>query len=233
MHNIKTRIIVLKNNKLSETNARDCIEQAAKFGISAEVFDAINGFDAARHLELLNIRPLGKFKKGRVGIVGCLLSHYYLWLDCIKDNVPYLILEHDGYFVKPLPENILDSFDDIIKLDAGNPYSGSYDQWLTEHENDNPSTWTINDCEGGGGTRETRAGWSTRGTWAYIIKPHAAEKIVAWIKQNGFLPSDHLLGTKVITITHHKPTIVRIHPYYAVDGNIKKMSTTMNLEQIL
>jgi GR25 family glycosyltransferase involved in LPS biosynthesis len=233
MHNIKTRIIVLKNNKLSETNARDCIEQAAKFGISAEVFDAINGFDAARHLELLNIRPLGKFKKGRVGIVGCLLSHYYLWLDCIKDNVPYLILEHDGYFVKPLPENILDSFDDIIKLDAGNPYSGSYDQWLTEHENDNPSTWTINDCEGGGGTRETRARWSTRGTWAYIIKPHAAEKIVAWVKQNGFLPSDHLLGTKVITITHHKPTIVRIHPYYAVDGNIKKMSTTMNLEQIL
>jgi GR25 family glycosyltransferase involved in LPS biosynthesis len=233
MHNIKTRIIVLKNNKLSETNARDCIEQAAKFGISAEVFDAINGFDADRHLELLNIRPLGKFKKGRVGIVGCLLSHYYLWLDCIKDNVPYLILEHDGYFVKPLPENILDSFDDIIKLDAGNPYSGSYDQWLTEHENDNPSTWTINDCEGGGGTRETRAGWSTRGTWAYIIKPHAAEKIVAWVKQNGFLPSDHLLGTKVITITHHKPTIVRIHPYYAVDGNIKKMSTTMNLEQIL
>ena len=233
MHNIKTRIIVLKNNKLSETNARDCIEQAAKFGISAEVFDAINGFDAARHLELLNIRPLGKFKKGRVGIVGCLLSHYYLWLDCIKDNVPYLILEHDGYFVKPLPENILDSFDDIIKLDAGNPYSGSYDQWLTEHENDNPSILTINDCDGGGGTRETRAGWSTRGTWAYIIKPHAAEKIVAWVKQNGFLPSDHLLGTKVITITHHKPTIVRIHPYYAVDGNIKKMSTTMNLEQIL
>jgi len=230
---MQTRIIVLKNNKLSQTVARDCIEQAAKFGISAEVFDAINGFDAAGHLEALNIKPFGKFKKGRVGIVGCLLSHYYLWLDCIKDNVPYLILEHDGYFVKPLPENILDLFDDLIKLDSGNPYSDSYESWLTTHHNDAVSTWTIADHEGGGGNHETGAGWNTRGAYAYIIKPHAAEKIVAWVKQNGFLPTDHLLGTKVITITHYMPTIARLHPYYAIDGNIKKMSTTMNLEQIL
>lgn len=230
---MQTKIIVLQNNELSQTVARDCIEQAAKFGISAEVFDAINGFDAAKHLESLDIKPLGKFKKGRVGIVGCLLSHYYLWLDCIKDNVPYLILEHDGYFVKPLPENILDLFEDIIKLDSGNPYKKSYSHWLAEHENDNPSTWAIDDHEGGGGNHETVAGWNTTGAYAYIIKPHAAEKIVAWVKEHGFLPTDHLLGTKVITITHYKPTIARLHPYYAIDGNIKKMSTTMNLEKML
>ena len=114
---MRTKIIILKNNELSEQVAKDCIEQAKKFGITVEVFDAINGFDAAGHLELLNIKPLGKFKKGRVGIVGCFLSHYYLWLDCIKDNVPYLVLEHDGYFVKPLPNNILDLFDDVIKFE--------------------------------------------------------------------------------------------------------------------
>jgi len=230
---MKTKIITLKNNALSERVSKDCIEQATKFGMSVEVFDAVNGFDAAGHLELLDIKPLGKFKKGRVGVVGCLLSHYYLWLDCIKDNVPYVILEHDGYFVRPLPENILDLFDDIIKLDAGNPYKDSYEQWLVEHENDSPSTWTINDYEGGGGNHETGAGWNTIGAYAYIIKPHAAEKIVAWVKQNGFLPTDHLLGTKIINITHYKPTIARLHPYYAIDGNIKKMSTTMNLEKML
>jgi len=230
---MKTKIITLKNNARSERVSKDCIEQATKFGMSVEVFDAVNGFDAAGHLELLDIKPLGKFKKGRVGVVGCLLSHYYLWLDCIKDNVPYVILEHDGYFVRPLPENILDLFDDIIKLDAGNPYKDSYEQWLVEHENDSPSTWTINDYEGGGGNHETGAGWNTIGAYAYIIKPHAAEKIVAWVKQNGFLPTDHLLGTKIINITHYKPTIARLHPYYAIDGNIKKMSTTMNLEKML
>jgi len=60
---MRTKIIVLQNNQLSQTVAQDCIEQAAKFGITAEVFDAINGFDAASHLELLNIKPLGKFKR--------------------------------------------------------------------------------------------------------------------------------------------------------------------------
>ena len=228
---MRTKIIVLQNNDLSQTVAQDCIEQARKFGIHAEVFDAINGFDAAAHLELLNINPLGKFKKGRVGIVGCLLSHYYLWLDCIKDNVPYLVLEHDGYFIKPLPDNILDLFDDVIKLDSGNPYSDSYEHWLTTHENDTSSTYIIEDREGGGGNRETAAGWNSMGAYAYIIKPHAAEKLVGWVKANGFLPTDWLIGTKIVNITHYRPTIARLHPLYSIDGNIKKLSTTMNLEK--
>ncbi len=228
---MRTKIIVLQNNDLSQTVAQDCIEQARKFGIHAEIFDAINGLDAVGHLESLGIKPLGKFKKGRVGIVGCLLSHYYLWLDCIKDNVPYLVLEHDGYFIKPLPDNILDLFDDVIKLDSGNPYSNSYESWLATHSNDASSIWTIEDREGGGGNRETAAGWNTMGAYAYIIKPHAAEKLVGWVKTNGFLPTDWLIGTKIVSVAHHLPTIARLHPLYAIDGNIKTLSTTMNLEK--
>jgi len=227
---MKTKIIRLKNNELSEQVAKDCIEQAAKFGISVEVFDAINGLDQAEHLEKLNVKPLGKFKKGRPGIVGCFLSHYYLWLDCVKDNEPYLILEHDGYFIKPLPENILDLFDDIIKLDSGNPYKLSYNSWISEHENDASSIWVIEDREGGGGNHETGAGWNTIGAYAYIIKPTAAAKIISWVKEHGFLPVDHLIGTRVVTISHYLPTIARLHPFYSVDGNIKAKSLTMNLE---
>jgi glycosyl transferase family 25 len=227
---MKTKIIRLKNNELSEQVAKDCIEQAVKFGISVEVFDAINGLDQAEHLEKLNVKPLGKFKKGRPGVVGCFLSHYYLWLDCVKDNEPYLILEHDGYFIKPLPENILDSFDDIIKLDSGNPYKSSYEQWLKDHEADASSTWVIEDREGGGGNHETGAGWNTIGAYAYIIKPTAAAKIISWVKEHGFLPVDHLIGTRVVTISHYLPTIARLHPFYSVDGNIKAKSLTMNLE---
>ena len=230
MLNIKAKIITLKDNELSERVAKDCIAQAAKFGVSVEIFDAINGFDANFHLDSLNIKPLTKFKKGRVGIVGCFLSHYYLWLDCIKDNTPYIILEHDGYFIKPLPENILDSFDDIIKLDSGNPYKNSYNSWISEHENDTPLIWTIKNHEGGGGLGQTDAGWHTMGAYAYIIKPHAAEKLVTWVKVNGFLPTDWLIGADVVNITHYSPTIARLHPLYAVDGNVKKLSLTMHLE---
>lgn len=227
---MKTKLIRLKNNELSERIAKDCIEQAAKFGISVEVFDAINGLDQVEHLEKLNVRPLGKFKKGRPGVVGCFLSHYYLWLDCVKNNEPYLILEHDGYFIKPLPENILDLFDDIIKLDTGNPYKSSYEQWLKDHDTDTPIVWVAEDREGGGGNHETAAGWNTRGAYAYIIKPAAAEKLISWVKEHGFLPVDHLIGTRIVTISHYEPTIARLHPFYSIDGNVKSMSLTMNLE---
>jgi hypothetical protein len=60
---MKAKIIILKNNALSERVAKDCIEQAARFGISVEIFNAINGLEYQQHLEKLNIRPLKKFKK--------------------------------------------------------------------------------------------------------------------------------------------------------------------------
>jgi len=228
---MRTKIIVLQNHQLSQTVAQDCIEQAAKFGISVEVFDAINGFDADGHLDLLGLRPLGKFKKGRVGIIGCFLSHYYLWLDCVKHNIPYLVLEHDGYFIKPLPDNILDLFDDVIKLDSGNPYSDSYEHWLDTHSTDASSIWTIQNGEHGGGNHETAAGWNTFGAYAYIIKPHAAARLIDWVKANGFLPTDWLLGTNIMSVSHCRPTIARLHPLYTKDDNIKKLSTTINLEK--
>jgi hypothetical protein len=42
---IKFKIIRLKNNSISEKYAAECIIQAAKFGITVEYFDAINGLN--------------------------------------------------------------------------------------------------------------------------------------------------------------------------------------------
>jgi glycosyl transferase family 25 len=114
---MKTYIIRLKDNVISEKYAAECVNQAATFGIEINYFDAINGLEYPSHLEKLKIFPKYKFKKGRAGVFGCFLSHYYLWKKCVEDNVPYLILEHDGYFVEPLPDDILDRFADVLKLE--------------------------------------------------------------------------------------------------------------------
>ena len=82
------------------------------------------------HLKRLKITPKYKFKKGRAGVFGCFLSHYYLWKQCVEDNVPYLILEHDGYFLRPLPKDILEKFEDVLKLDGLDPYSKQYDSFF-------------------------------------------------------------------------------------------------------
>jgi glycosyl transferase family 25 len=223
---MKAKIITLKNNELSERVAKDCIEQAAKFGISVEIFDAINGLDYEQHLEKLNVRPLKKFKKGKPGVYGCFLSHYYLWKECAESNEPYLVLEHDGFLIKPLPDNILDQFEDVLKLESENPYSPEYENRL-ELIKDHDLTYNIvepyRDMNNG-------AGWYSVGAYAYIIKPHAAKKLITWIDENGFLPADQQLGSYAVILHECKPSLARLHHFYIKDGNIKAMSTTMKTE---
>jgi glycosyl transferase family 25 len=223
---MKAKIITLKNNELSERVAKDCIEQAAKFGISVEIFNAINGLDYEQHLEKLNVRPLKKFKKGKPGVYGCFLSHYYLWKECAESNEPYLVLEHDGFLIKPLPDNILDQFEDVLKLESENPYSPEYENRL-ELIKDNDLTYNIvepyRDMNNG-------AGWYSVGAYAYIIKPQAAKKLITWIDENGFLPADQQLGSYAVTLHECKPSLARLHHFYIKDGNIKAMSTTMKTE---
>jgi glycosyl transferase family 25 len=223
---MKAKIITLKNNELSERVAKDCIEQAAKFRISVEIFDAINGLDYEQHLEKLNVHPLKKFKKGKPGVYGCFLSHYYLWKECAESNEPYLVLEHDGFLIKPLPDNILDQFEDVLKLESENPYSPEYENRL-ELIKDHDLTYNIvepyRDMNNG-------AGWYSVGAYAYIIKPHAAKKLITWIDENGFLPADQQLGSYAVTLHECKPSLARLHHFYIKDGNIKAMSTTMKTE---
>jgi glycosyl transferase family 25 len=223
---MKAKIITLKNNELSERVAKDCIEQAEKFGISVEIFNAINGLDYEQHLEKLNVRPLKKFKKGKPGVYGCFLSHYYLWKECAESNEPYLVLEHDGVLIKPLTDNILDQFEDVLKLEAENPYRHEYENRL-ELIKDHDLTYNIvepyRDMNNG-------AGWYSVGAYAYIIKPHAAKKLITWIDENGFLPADQQLGSYAVTLHECKPSLARLHHFYIKDGNIKAMSTTMKTE---
>lgn len=223
---MKAKIITLKNNELSERVAKDCIEQAAKFGISVEIFDAINGLEYQQHLEKLNVRPLKKFKKGKPGVYGCFLSHYYLWKECAEFNEPYLILEHDGFLIKPLPKDILDHFDDVLKLESENPYSPEYENRLELIKDDKLYYKIVEPYR----DMNNGAGWYSVGAYAYIIKPHAARKLIDWIDINGFLPADQQLGSYSIVLHECKPSLARLHHFYIKDGNIKAMSTTMKTE---
>ena len=229
---MKTLIIRLKGIELSERLADECIEQAKKFNIYPEKFDGINGLEYSKHLEKLQIRPLKKFKKGRPGVIGCLLSHYYIWLQCMQDTESYLVLEHDGYMIRSLPGNIEEQFSDILKLDFVNPYSRLYEESLKNHAGNSIQIKTV---EPGVGTcneiMNNGAGWYSTGSYAYIIKPHAAGKMIDWIKSHGFLPSDQQLASDAADIKICDPSIVRLHPFFTNnDRLIKAMSMTMNTE---
>jgi GR25 family glycosyltransferase involved in LPS biosynthesis len=231
---MKSYIIRLKNNAISEKYADLCVAQARKFDIDVEYFDGINGLEYPQHLARLGISPRYKFKKGRAGVFGCFLSHYYLWLQCAAGDQPFLILEHDGFVIRPLPSNILDTFTHVLKLDNLDPYSKHYDTAVTAHldrpivvsKYHNSQAKTLND--GSDFVEKIGTGNYVRGAYSYIIKPHAAQKLVDWIKHNGFVPADQQIGDAVVDIQVTFPTIVRLHPDY--HNRIKEISLTGNPE---
>ena len=67
-----------------------------------------------------------------------------------------------------------------------------------------------------------------RGAYGYIIKPHAAARLLHWIKNNGFVPADNQLGDAIVDIQVTVPTFVRLHPDYY--NRISELSLTGNPE---
>ena len=224
---MKYFIIRLTNNPISEKYAAECVNQAKQFNIDIEYFDAVNGLEYQQHLDRLKISPKYKFKKGRAGVYGCFLSHYYLWKKCSVDNVPYVILEHDGYIIKPFPADVLNHFKDVLKLDGLDPYSKHYETALAAETNlnllykkyHNPTAKFL---------EKNQTGNYMRGAYGYIIKPHAAKRIVDWISINGFVPADQQIGDALVDIQVITPSLIRLHPAYF--NQIKALSLTGNPE---
>ena len=83
MHNggvqsMKTKIIVLQSSEISVSMGNKCIARAKEFGIDAEVSNGVHGADAPDILKGLGLRQYKpKMKGGRLGVLGCFLSHYF------------------------------------------------------------------------------------------------------------------------------------------------------------
>lgn len=227
---MKTRIIRLEGNEHSCQMAQDCFNQAVLHGLQPEFYKAINGNDVIRHYQATGIRLKRKMKKGRLGVLGCFFSHYYLWQECMVSGMPTLILEHDGYMLKPLPKNILDTFEDVLKLDRCDPYSGSYNKLLEEESTLNLSIEKYTNLQNKNPVK-IGTGNYFKGAYAYIIKPAGAIKIIKHIRQNGHVPADQQIGDWIVDTRTTIPSLARLHPHYAIGSNIKKDSLTRNLKE--
>jgi len=232
---IKSFIITMLGHELSEQLSAQCREQAAKFGVKVEIFEAIWGKDYQHHLAHLNIH-LGrqKLSKMTLGHYGNFLSHFYLWMACIKNQQPYLVLEHDGWLMREIPHNILDQFDDVCKLDCLSPYmktDGGYDALIEQNINDAVTVVPLQSIaeltKYPDALRfKKRAGCYSSGVYAYIIKPQGARKLINHVKEHGFLATDNQVNTNVMDVRVCIPSVARLHPVMKSREIIGQMSTS-------
>jgi len=202
---MKTKIIVLQSSEISVSMGTKCIARAKEFGIDAEVSNGIHGADAPDILKGLGLRQYKpKMKGGRLGVLGCFLSHYFLW-------------------------QILYHFTDILKLDSLDPYKGTYNEEL-RNQSTEQTIWSLHTRQEHGKHVHDRGLYSIGG-YGYILKPQAAYQLLDQIKKYGYRPADHALHTsKHVDVHHISPSVVRIHPEYQHDQSMKTLSLTRNLE---
>jgi hypothetical protein len=149
-------------------------------------------------------------------------------MKCAKLNEPILILEHDGVVIRPLPDNILDQFDGVLKLDPLDPFNVLNLDYITEVEQSKDKPVEVFDQPAKGVWHGT--GEFIWGAYGYIIKPHAALELVQFARRIGAAPTDVHIGRNIVNIKSTTVPVVKMNPKY-ITGNIKTMSSTNDLNQ--
>src|SRR6056297_2013324 len=109
-----------KDDVDTQAPLNDAINSGKQFNINVIPYAGVySNIDSIISQEKLFINLNGKHKVTRrgKGVLGCFLSHYFLWKKCVKENITIGVLEYDAVFIRELPNNILDQFDDYLNLD--------------------------------------------------------------------------------------------------------------------
>jgi GR25 family glycosyltransferase involved in LPS biosynthesis len=224
---MKTFIITLLDSELSTSLAADCIIQANKHGIFPRIWPAVNGITKGpEKMKEYNIKPFMLQKMNVPGVIGCFLSHYELWTECVELKEPILILEHDGYFLETLPIDINENYTDVLHLDPHIPTLSSYNHDI-ENSKNTPLKY-FDPLK----TGVDAAGEFVVGAYGYCIKPNAAKKLIEFSTTVGSLPTDVIIGRDLVDIKCTSKSFIRLHPHYD-QQKIHTDSSTANLGKFL
>lgn len=225
---MKAFVIILQESEHSRNVGNDAIAAAQKFGIEPEIHPGVLGFNAPEKFKEYGItRFLTRDIIDNPGHQGCFLSHFELWMKCVKLDEPIIILEHDAVFIRHLPDDILDHFDGVLKLDPFDVYDTTeiYTEDVIQGMTKPVEVWH----QPAKGTWHG-VGEFIWGAYGYIIKPHAALELVQFARRIGAAPTDVHIGRNIVDIKSTTVTVVTMNQTY-IDNGVKQLSSTSNLNQ--
>jgi GR25 family glycosyltransferase involved in LPS biosynthesis len=218
---MKSFHIILKDHKLGQELGKKNVELAKKFGMDATAFEAIPGNNCLHLFKQHKVRPI---QTNKIGHLGCFMSHFLLWKKCIELNETIAILEHDGVFLRRLPDDIEDNFIDVCRLDSCIFWQDSYEADL-QQSIDKPITYFKPETV----YKEKGFGSYYIGYYGYLIKPCGAEKLIKRAKTIGAHAVDMFVSTDVVDIVSVSSTAVRLDPFCVGKGY--SVSTTDDFDK--
>jgi len=210
---MKCFVIVVKNNKLSESGFEELKDSYSKYGHDdgIEKFDAIeldkvDNFASANGLTW-NYPWEGSMIDIQTGLtkaayptadkrrrISCFLGHWYLWQKCVKLDETILISEHDSKFIKKLPSDrtFKNCQYDIIGINdpsmATRKSKDYHDAIISKADFFQPVP-TID---------EVHIPQGLAGNSAYVIKPAGAARMIDLSQRYGMWPNDALMCRQLV-----------------------------------
>lgn len=206
-------VITLEGNEYSERVAWRCVETASTIGgLQVEQVAAIGpktSLDVMRGFGLewtwgnngggLIHHSYGGSLERRVG---CAMSHYQLWHHCAEIGKPILILEHDAVFIQPFERF---EFQGICQINDPAGATPCGDSWSSHMIHRGPGVFPKTKVFNSGRPD------GLAGNSAYLIKPHAAEKMIGLYREFGVWPNDAMMCIQFIPyLEEFYPFITRV-----------------------
>jgi len=214
---MKAFVITLQGHEYSERVAKRCIQSSIQSPFVVTNFYGVKAHEAQEVMRSRGLKwtwannntshavcPITGLKQHPYGNleakIGCSMSHYLLWVMCVALDETFLILEHDAVFIRPL--NPVD-FDGICQINdprGATPYGA---KWAEKMESRGAGVWPkthiFPDDKPDG----------LAGNSAYLIKPHAAHKLIAMFHELGVWPNDATMCRQLFNLQELYPFVTR------------------------
>lgn len=212
-----------EGDKESQEPLNDAVRSGKNFNVTVipypGVYSKIDEYLQQENLSLNNAGSHKIIRRGN-GVIGCFLSHYFLWKKCVDLDNAIGVLEYDAIFIKPLPDNILDQFEDYLNLDYTRhthlSAQSSGDEYLDQIEIEHNKLFEVKDLQENSKSKNHTFKYINnnhiKGAFGYIIKPVGAKKLIAATKEHGILPADIQMNLVYCNVKYTIPSIVMLNP---------------------
>lgn len=232
---MKCYIIRIKDNNVSEDLANDLAESLKKYNIDYNFFDAVYADRIQQVWAEEDLKFYHKQNPNRKlpGVQGCFLSHYSLWKQCLENNEPFLIFEHDAIVLRDIPEQIysLDHYD-VINLDYASRVEEDYEGHLRLDKGFHVKSWKpADDTKKKKGLMGIANKSSIKGLHAYVIFPSGARKLIDRAKEHGTFPADIHVNSVFVTLGYTVTSYARVNPKYWIDAKVGSSNSFTRAKQ--
>jgi GR25 family glycosyltransferase involved in LPS biosynthesis len=188
--------------------SQNAISSAKKYGLDVELFKGYTPSEADKFILQEKLKPylpgpkLFSIKWRRGGVRGCMVSHLNVWKRCVELDEPLVVLEHDSEVVSTTYQH---SFKDVLHLDAHR---------FVDEDPDVDIKPIVEKFE-----HYRKGEQQLKGTYGYVVKPHAAQRLIEGAYTDGLTASDMFVKDKYVSIEVVRPRAVKVtsHESLTVD----------------